>query len=85
VMQITEEVTVQYPSVERLSFGKVVGARRVPATDSTPDRVVLDTIPTVLVGWRGGSPRTQRAQELAKLSEWLKIRLRLDTIQVIGS
>lgn len=85
VMQITEEVTVQYPSVERLSFGQVVGARRVPATDSTPDRVVLDTIPTVLVGWRGGSPRTQRAKDQAKLAVWLKVRLRLDTIQIIGS
>lgn len=84
VEQITREVVVQYPSVERLSFGKVVEARqRIPEEGADPV-IWLDTIPTVLLSWREGSTNAQRTQDRQRLAVWLRVRLGLDTIQILG-
>jgi hypothetical protein len=45
--------------------------------------VALDTIPTVLVAWRLAGGAAERADERERLGAWLKVRLDLDTIQVI--
>lgn len=85
VEQITREVVVQYPSVERLSFGKVVEARqRIPEEGADPV-TWLDTIPTVLLTWREGSTNAQRTQDRRRLAEWLRVRLGLDTLQIVGN
>lgn len=83
VGQITREAAVQYPGLDGLSFGRVVQARRV-ASD-TGDVVAMDTIPTALVTWRANVARAQRTQAQARLGEWLKVRLGLDTVRVIGN
>lgn len=90
VAQILREVGVQYPSVERLSFGHVIGVRELPEVDpaevgetSGVDENPLDTIPTALVEWSSGSSAAQRRDEGARLAEWLKVRLDLDTIRVV--
>ncbi len=85
VEQITREVAVQHPGVERLSFGRVVQARETQDSAGVTLGYALDTIPTVLVAWRMGTPRSLRTQEQTQLSAWLKVRLGLDTIQVIGN
>ncbi|GMV04125.1 MAG: membrane protein [Gemmatimonadota bacterium] len=85
VEQITREVAVQYPSVETLAFGKVVQASPRVAENGGAPLYVVDTVTTVLVGWRSGSTRAQRAQDQARLAEWLKVRLQRDTVRVIGN
>lgn len=85
VEQITREVVVQYPSVERLSFGKVVEARqRIPENGAAPV-TWMDTIPTVLLSWKEGSTNAQRSQDRQRLAEWLRVRLGFDTIQIVGN
>jgi hypothetical protein len=81
--QIAREVAVQYPLVDRLSFGKVVQARRAVSLGGGESGFTMDTIPTVLVAWRSGSA-SQRARDQATLAAWLRVRLGLDTIQVVG-
>jgi len=77
--QITREVAVQYPAVENLSFGWFAIARQVDQGE--PDAMVVDTIPTVLVSWRGAAQRATADQ----LGAWLRVRLGLDTLQVISN
>lgn len=84
VGQIAREAYVQYPGLERISFGRVVEAPRV-VSESGDDAVAVDTIPTALVTWRANVPRAQRAQNEARLGEWLKVRLGLDTVRVMGN
>ena len=85
VEQITREVTVQYATVARLSFGKVVEARGVESENGGPVVYLMDTIPTVLVSWTEGSTRAARNADRDKLGEWLRVRLGLDTVQIIGN
>ncbi|MEX2049383.1 MAG: DUF389 domain-containing protein [Gemmatimonadota bacterium] len=79
VEQVTREVAVQYPAVERLAFGQIIGVRT--GQDGAASSA-LDTVPTLLVTWREGPPEEgARAQLVA----WLRVRLDLDTIQVLDN
>jgi uncharacterized hydrophobic protein (TIGR00271 family) len=82
VTQIMREVAVQYPLVDQLSFGRVIGTR-VSEEGEGEGEASLDTIPTALIEWRTGSTAAQRREEGARLAEWLKVRLALDTIRVV--
>jgi hypothetical protein len=82
VTQIMREVAVQYPLVDQLSFGRVIGTR-VSEEGEGEGEASLDTIPTALIEWRTGSSAAQRREEGARLAEWLKVRLALDTIRVV--
>jgi uncharacterized hydrophobic protein (TIGR00271 family) len=85
VEQISREVAAQYPTVAGLSLGRLVTAReRVPEDGSAPVRY-LDTIPTALVQWRSSATSAQRTQDAVRLASWLRIRLGLDTIQILGN
>jgi uncharacterized hydrophobic protein (TIGR00271 family) len=83
--QVAREVAVQYPSVVRLSLGRLVTARQGTSEDGAMPVSPLDTIPTALVEWRAGATRAQRNQDQVRLASWLRIRLGLDTIQIIGN
>lgn len=85
IEQIMREVAVQYPSVERLSFGTVAEARPDSVSEAGAATFAVDTVPTVLVAWRTGTARAERQRDQARLAEWLRVRLGLDTIQIIGS
>ncbi|MEZ4417311.1 MAG: DUF389 domain-containing protein [Gemmatimonadota bacterium] len=50
-----------------------------------PPALVRDTVPTLMVQWQGGTPRARRTEQEALLANWLKIRLSLDTVHVIGN
>lgn len=80
VSQIMREVAVQYPMVDRLSFGRVIGVKE---SDGDERALTLDTIPTALIEWQAGTSATQKRAEGARLTEWLKVRLELDTIRVV--
>jgi uncharacterized hydrophobic protein (TIGR00271 family) len=84
VEQIVREVTVQYPSVAGLSLGRMVAARERTLDGGTEPVTYLDTIPTALVQWRSSATRAQRTQDGARLGEWLRVRLQLDTVLIIG-
>jgi len=46
---------------------------------------VIDTVPTFMVTWRPGFPRGRRIESANRMAEWLKIRLQLDTVQILGN
>jgi hypothetical protein len=79
VEQVTREVAVQYPAVERLAFGQIIGVRIGQDGAASP---ALDTVPTLLVTWREGPPEEDAR---AQLVAWLRVRLDLDTIQVLDN
>ena len=47
--------------------------------------LVIDTVPTFMVTWRAGFPRARRIESANRMAAWLKIRLQLDTVQVLGN
>jgi uncharacterized hydrophobic protein (TIGR00271 family) len=90
VSQIMREVAIQYPLVDHLSFGRVIGVRESGEGEGEGQGQgereggpLLDTIPTALIEWRAGSTASQQRSEGARLAEWLKVRLGLDTIRVV--
>ena len=82
VGQIAREVAVQYPRLEGLSFGTHVQARR-NVSDPAQD-FALDTVPLIVVTWEPGRSSAQRVRDQQLLSEWLRVRLQLDTLEVIS-
>lgn len=70
--QIAREISVQYPKIERIGFSRLAETR--------VSQMQTDTIPTILVRWKE-NPGKAREQQLG---EWLKLRLQLDTIQIVN-
>lgn len=70
--QIAREISVQYPRIERIGFSRLAETR--------VDRMQTDTIPTILVRWKENQGKAQEQQ----LAKWLKLRLQLDTLQVVN-
>jgi len=70
---ITEEVKINYESLEQLSYSKVINSNFKK----------LDTVDVFLVKWNDSliNKEAQLKQEV-KLREWLKLRLKLDTLIV---
>ncbi|WP_452598168.1 DUF389 domain-containing protein [Pontimicrobium sp. MEBiC01747] len=70
---ITEEVKINYENLEKLSYSKVINS----------NFKTLDTVDVFLVKWNDSliTKEAQLKQEL-KLKEWLKLRLKLDTLVV---
>ncbi|MGE0158056.1 MAG: DUF389 domain-containing protein [Gemmatimonadales bacterium] len=77
IQQITEEVSVQYPEVAGLSFGTLIGPRLVP------DEPGLDTVPVAVVRWERPRSDAARGHEQDMLRDWLRVRLQLDTLEMI--
>lgn len=71
IQKIEKEVGLQYEGVASLSFGETVYSKEGK----------LDTIQTVIVSWKSEKQQQEHQQ---KLSEWLKVRLELDTIKVLA-
>jgi hypothetical protein len=63
----------------------MVAARERTLDGGTEPVTYLDTIPAALVQWRSSATRAQRTQDGARLGEWLRVRLQLDTVLIIGS
>jgi uncharacterized hydrophobic protein (TIGR00271 family) len=77
IEQIAEEVSLQYPAVRSLSFGTVVGPQ---VGGSSVD---LDTVPLAIVDWETGRSGVDRDRQQTVLRDWLRVRLRLDTLEMI--
>lgn len=70
--QIAKEISVQYPKIDRIGFSRLA--------ETKVSQMQTDTIPTILVRWKE-KPSKAREQQLG---EWLKLRLQLDTLQVVN-
>jgi len=74
LQSLKKELSVQYPKIEQFAFAKTI-----ELNDS--DR--YDTIPTLLVNWEKGTYNSHIRKKTKTLTEWLKIRLSLDTLRVV--
>lgn len=66
---MVKEVKINYPLVNRFSFGRV-----------TQKNNKIEIVPTLLIRWT----EIPNPEEKAKLKDWLKIRLQLNDLQVIN-
>ena len=73
--QVQRELKVAYPELLRFGFSRAIETNLEGNTD---------TIPTVMVSWSSRTTRRSRAEQEAKLREWMEVRLNLDTLRVIG-
>ena len=72
---LRKEIHINYPDIEKIAISE--------AWETDFDKY-QDTITLVLASWKSGIRTSQRRQEEAKLSEWLKTRMHLDTIKVVS-
>jgi uncharacterized hydrophobic protein (TIGR00271 family) len=77
IEQITEEVSLQYPGVLALSVGTLVGPSQAA------DQPGLDTVPVAVVRWDGQRTSAERSRQQDVLRDWLRVRLQLDTLEMI--
>ncbi len=73
--QIEKELIVQYPEITKIAYAKTVESE---LTNSK------DTIPTFLIDWTSTTYRYTRNKNKKQIEKWLKVRLNLDTVRVIG-
>ena len=72
---LRKEIHINYPDIEKIAISE--------AWETDFDKY-QDTITLVLASWKSGIRTSQRRQEEAKLGEWLKARMHLDTIKVVS-
>jgi hypothetical protein len=77
IEQITEEVSLQYPDVVAFSVGTLVGPSQAA------DQPGLDTVPVAVVRWNEQRPSAERSRQQDVLRDWLRVRLQLDTLEMI--
>jgi uncharacterized hydrophobic protein (TIGR00271 family) len=75
--RLRKELLVQYPEVERYAFSYAIELNK---------KGKRDTIPTFLIGWNTSTKRNYgvRIAKEKKLSEWLKVRMELDTLRIVN-
>ncbi len=71
---IREELKVEYKEIDKLAYAPSI---------ETDMQQRMDTIPTFMVSWKEPITLMHRANQQAKLQEFLKVRLKLDTCRVI--
>jgi uncharacterized hydrophobic protein (TIGR00271 family) len=72
--RITREAEVLFPNIERLGYGQAIQRGKGQTTA---------VVPTFMVQWDGRLNRYQLRQEEEKLTEFLKLRAELDTVQLL--
>ena len=71
---LSKEIKIQFPKIIKLAYAKSISSNM----DGQ-----IDTIPTFMIKWNKYAWKAQRKEQKAILEKWLKVRLQLDTIQVI--
>lgn len=69
---ISKEAKINYASLEELGY----------ANHIVTDFESIDTVPTFNVRWKAELSNSQKKAEMEKLRQWLKLRLKLDTLAV---
>jgi hypothetical protein len=72
---LRKEININYPDIQKISISE--------AWETDFDKY-QDTITIVLTNWKRGIRTSQKRREEAKLGEWLKTRMGLDTIKVVS-
>lgn len=75
---IKNEIKIQYPKLEKFAFAQSIETSLT--IDSIEQR---DTIPTFLLKWNKKIRNRELQQKEKQISNWLKVRLRMDTVRVI--
>jgi len=75
-LRLQQEMAALFPDVNRYTLAREAISQ---AADVSPD-----TFPVLLIDWRNGLSRTNRRQQEARLERWLRERLRVDTLVVVG-
>jgi len=71
---IKKELEIQYPKINKFAFSKTIELNELNK---------YDTIPTLLVNWKKGTYKSYIRKKTKTLEKWMKIRLNLDTLQVV--
>lgn len=74
IEKINKEIKLQYKDIDDVSFGQMAKISNSK----------LDTINTVLINWNAATPISIKEQKSIQISEWLKIRLDLDTLIILN-
>lgn len=72
---LKKEVGIQYKDLEKFSFGF--------AFETDGEGVSYDTIPTFIASWKPEVEEEEMVEKQQNLSEWLEVRLKLDSVRVI--
>jgi len=70
--EISKEIKINYENIEKLSF----------ANQLITDFNKVDTIPVFTVVWNKNIPKSEIVKKESNLKQWLKIRLKLDTLRL---
>ena len=74
IEKINRELRLQYDAIDKVSFGRI----------AVPTNTQIDTFTTAFVDWSRNSNSVNWSINNVRLTEWLKVRLDLDTIIVIS-
>ncbi len=69
---LSKEIKANYENVASLSYATMISTNFEKS----------DTIPTFTITWRNNVPTRQRRADIAKMQNWLNLRLQLDTLAV---
>lgn len=70
--EISKEIKINYSNVSELGFGNEIKT----------DFKKIDTIPIFIIKWEKGISSEKRTKASEKLTEWLKVRMKNDKIEV---
>lgn len=70
--ELSEELKINYEGVETFSFSNKI----------TTNYKKTDTVPVINIRWKKNVSSKDRKTDLKKIEEWLKFKLKLDTLQV---
>ncbi len=70
--ELSEELKINYEGIETFSFSNKI----------TTNFKKTDTLPVVNIRWKNNVSRKDRNADLRKIENWLKFKLKLDTLQV---
>ncbi len=73
--EISREVKINYNEIEKISY-----SNRISTNFTT-----IDTLPVINIVWNENFPDDRRREDMAKLEEWLKYRLKMDTLLIIDN
>ena len=69
---VSQEAKINYDGIEELGYSNLI----------TTNFSKTDTIPTFTVGWKDDLKTSQISEQKQRFERWLKVRLKLDTLQV---
>ena len=73
--EISTEVKINYTDINKISYSNKIST----------NFITIDTLPVINIVWNENIPIEKQEENMVKLKEWLKFRLKLDTLQIINN